>query len=696
MVFLTVVVLGLAAFAPLLLVRGMAWRASVVALKLRGDLADIGWLELLQMLKPGSAFYIEEMATTRNPYSVIRNPLTSGSDIRAGAETFRARCATCHGADGAGATGPSIIGGGLRHGDSDWALYRNVSRGIPGTPMQPQGLSPTETWQVVAHVRSLSKDGRPFERTVAPDMPAVTPDRLAGAANDAASWLMYSGTYMSHRYSPLSQINSENVTHLRLRWAFQMSTTDELVETTPIVNGSVMYVTEPPSTVLALDATSGRLLWSYKHDLPDKLFICCHRLNRGVALSGSNVYVGTLDAHLVALDAKTGRVVWDAAVADSAAGYSITAAPLAIDDKIITGVAGGEFGIRGFLDAYDAANGKRLWRFYTVPAPGEPGHDTWSGESWKTGGAPTWLTGSFDPDLNLIYWTVGNPAPTFQNDVRKGDNLYSNSVVALDAGSGKLRWHFQFTPSDEHDWDANQIPVLVDAPFRGRARKLLLLANRNAFYYVLDRETGEFLLARAFAKQTWAEGIDARGRPIVRREALPGRKGTLTWPGVAGATNWWSPTYSVRAGTFYVPTLERAGIFFKGGEATHVSGQVFVGSASQSVTDVPHWTAVRALVPQTGELKWEYRLPPRKTWAAMGGLLSTAGNMVFGGDEHVFFALDGVTGRELWKTTLGGIVHAAPMSYVIDGRQQLAIAAGRSIFVFQLDDSLSRTTAGGR
>lgn len=689
------VVLGVAALAPLVLVEGVAWRASIVASKLKGDFGDIDWRELLGMLRPGSAFYLERMASTKSPYNVIRNPLTSDNDVRAGAAVFRARCAACHGADGTGGTGPGIIGGSRRKGDSDWALYRTVSRGVPATAMQPQGLSPSETWQTIAYIRSLSRE-RLLDRFQAPEMPLVTSRRLVEAAEEPAGWLMYSGSYASHRYSPLSEITPDNVGRLRLHWVVQMATLERFVEATPVVNGAVMYVTEPPSNILALDARSGRLLWSYRRALPETLSICCERVNRGVALAGSRVYVGTLDAHLVALEARTGRVSWDVEVADPAAGYSITAAPLAVNDKILTGVSGGDFGIRGFLDAYDAASGKRLWRFYTVPAPGEPGHDTWSGDSWKTGGAPTWLTGSFDPVLNLVYWTTGNPAPIFRGDLRQGDNLYSNSVVAVDADSGTLKWHFQFTPGDEHDWDANQIPVLADAPYRGRSRKLLLLANRNGFYYVLDREDGEFLSARAFARQTWAAAIDARGRPIVRDETRPSRKGTLTWPGIAGATNWWAPTYSVRAGLFYVPVLERAGIFFKGAEPTYTPGRRFGGSASESVTDVPHWTAVRALAPQTGELRWEYRLPPRTTWAAIGGLLSTAGNVLFGGDGRVFFALDALTGRELWKTNLGGTIHAGPMSYAIDGRQQVAIAAGRAVFVFQLGDRPQSAAASDR
>ena len=371
----------------------------------------------------------------------------------------------------------------------------------------------------------------------------VSYQRLLRAEQDPGNWLTYSASYRSHRFSRLNQINRDNVKNLRLNWVFQFRSLDK-VETTPLVVDGIMYVTQPPNDVFALDIRTGRPFWSYKHNLPEKVNVCCGRVNRGLAILGDRLYMGTLDSHLIALDAKTGALIWDVEVADYRAGYSITVAPLAVKDKVIVGIAGGEFGIRGFLDAYDAKTGKRVWRFYTVPGPGEPGNETWEGESWKTGGAPTWVTGSFDPELNLIYWGTGNPGPDYNGEVRKGDNLYSDCVIALDADTGKLKWYFQFTPHDVHDWDATQIPVLVDAEFRGHQRKLMLWANRNAFFYLLDRETGEFLLAKAFARQTWAERIDEKGRPVRKPKTSPTSEGTLVHPAVEGGTNWYSPSYS--------------------------------------------------------------------------------------------------------------------------------------------------------
>ncbi|MEE8161167.1 MAG: PQQ-binding-like beta-propeller repeat protein, partial [Acidobacteriota bacterium] len=394
-----------------------------------------------------------------------------------------------------------------------------------------------------------------------PGMLPVTYERLLRAEQEPENWLTYSGQYHGQRYSRLTQINRNNVHLLRVSWVYQTGIVEK-VETTPLVVDGVMYLTQPPSDVIALDAKTGRPYWSYHPILSDQLTICCGKVNRGVAILGEKIYLATLDARLIALDAKSGNVVWDVQIADPQSGYSSTAAPLAVKDKIVTGIAGGEFGIRGFVDAYDAETGKRVWRFHTIPRAGEAGSDTWEGDSWKTGGSPTWVTGSFDPELNLIYWGTGNPSPAWDGEVREGDNLYSNSIVALDADTGKLKWYFQFTPHDTHDWDACQIPVLVDAEFRGRLRKLMLWPNRNAFYYVLDRETGEFLLAREFAKQTWAEKIDQNGRPIVKPNTDPSPEGTLVYPSSNGAANWWSPSYSPIAGLVYVTAYDGADIYY--------------------------------------------------------------------------------------------------------------------------------------
>jgi alcohol dehydrogenase (cytochrome c) len=505
-------------------------------------------------------------------------------------------------------------------------------------------------------------------------------ERIVQAGSEPNSWLTYSGNYSSHRFSKLDEINSENVAQLKVAWVYQMRRAG-LVEATPLVADGVMYVTEPPSTVTALDIRSGRPLWSWSPKMPrEVLHIGFPAVNRGVAILDETVFVGTLDAHLVALDAKSGVVRWDVVVADNKKGHSITHAPLALDGKIIVGISGGEAGIRGFLDAYDPETGERLWRFWTIPGPGEPGHETWQGDTWQTGAGATWLTGSYDPELNLLYWGVGNPGPDWNGDVRPGDNLFTCSLVALEASTGKLKWAFQFTPHDVHDWDANQIPVLVDGEFDGRPRKLVATANRNAFYYVLDRATGEFLQATPYAKQTWAEGIDRRGRPIVLPGTEPSEKGTLVWPSLQGATNWFSPSYSPRSKLFYVAVREMGSYYFKS-EAEFEAGKPFLGGGEQALSGDNSAGAVRALEAMTGKQKWEFPLhsPP---WA---GLLSTAGGLVFGGtNEGNFFALDDQTGKVLWEFQTGGAIRANPMSFSLDGRQHIAIASGNALFVFGL------------
>ena len=505
--------------------------------------------------------------------------------------------------------------------------------------------------------------------------------RLTKAEQESASWLTYSGSYRSHRYSALDQVTRENVARLRPAWVYQLTSRSGQLETSPVVADGVMYITEPPSTVTALDVRTGRRLWSWSPVLPEDVkHIGFPRTNRGVAILDDRVYVGTLDAHLVALDAATGAVRWDVVVADNALGYAITSAPLAIDGKIIIGVSGGEAGIRGFLDAYDARSGARAWRFWTIPGPGEPGHETWGGDSWKTGGAPTWLSGSYDPELNLLYWGVGNPAPDWNGDSRPGDNLYSCSLIALDASTGTLRWHFQFTPHDTHDWDANQVPVLVDADVGGRQRRLVVTANRNAFYYVLDRSTGEFLAGAPYAKQTWAEGLDGRGRPSVKPGTEPSLDGTLVWPSLQGATNWHSPAFSPATRLFYVAAREMGSRYFKR-EAEYGPGKEFLGGGEDELPADQNSGAVRALEITTGRLAWEFPLhsPP---WA---GLLATAGGLVFGGtNEGNVFALDARTGRPLWQFQTGGAVTANPIAYAVDGQQYVAIAAGRAIVVFAL------------
>jgi alcohol dehydrogenase (cytochrome c) len=503
--------------------------------------------------------------------------------------------------------------------------------------------------------------------------------RIAGASAEPGSWLTYNGTYDAQRFSRLDQIRTDNVARLKLSWMYQLRTPHK-VETTPLVVDGIMYITEPPSNVTALDVKTGRPIWKYQRKT-QPVAVCCGEVNRGLAALDDMLFLGTIDAHLVALDMKTGRVRWDIEVADHKLAYSITLAPLAVKDKIIIGVAGAEYGVRGFLDAYHASTGERAWRFWTTPGPGEPGHETWSGDSWKIGGATTWMTGAYDPQANLVYWGTGNPSPDYIGDVRKGDNLYSDSVIALDADSGKLKWHFQFVPHDVNDMDANQIPILLDGNFRGRPRKLMLFANRNGFYYVLDRLTGEFLMARQFARQNWALSIDERGRPVPNPKTTPNLEGALVYPDDDGAANWHSPSYSPQTGLFYQNVRERGAVYYRT-EATFEPGKFYLGAARRPIPGEPGSGALRAWDALTGERRWEfpYHTPP---WS---GILTTAGGLLFSATmEGDFFALEALTGKLLWRMQTGGPVWAAPIAYLHAGKQFVAIASGAAIMIFGLD-----------
>ncbi|MEZ5400854.1 MAG: PQQ-dependent dehydrogenase, methanol/ethanol family [Bryobacteraceae bacterium] len=506
------------------------------------------------------------------------------------------------------------------------------------------------------------------------------PADLVNASSAPNNWLMYSGNYQSYRHSALAEVNARNVSQLELKWIYQAKIVEKF-ETTPLVVDGAMYITVPPSDVVALDAATGVRLWEYKRRMPPKTQVCCGQVNRGAAVQGDRLFIAALDAHVVALDRKTGRLLWDTEMIDYKDGYSGTHAPLVVKDKVIVGVAGAEYGIRGFIDAYDVATGERKWRFHTAPGPGEFGRETWEGDSWKTGGASIWITGSYDPELNLTYWGTGNPGPDWNGDVRKGDNLFSASVVALDADTGERKWHFQFTPHDEHDWDATQVMMLLDKPIRGRDRRVLATANRNGFYYVLDRATGEFLHAKAYVKQTWAEGLDDRGRPMRRPGTLPTPEGTHVYPQVAGGTNWNSPSYSPQTGLFYVPVREGGSLYYKG-EADYKPGRRFQGGYFNNERVSHDWYgAIRALDPATGDMKWEHKLlvPP---WA---GVVSTAGGLVFAGTEDGYFkALDANTGADLWHVNLGGRVIASPIAFAAGGQERVAIAAGSGLFVFGL------------
>jgi alcohol dehydrogenase (cytochrome c) len=504
----------------------------------------------------------------------------------------------------------------------------------------------------------------------------VTPARLLESSKEPQNWLMYSGDYAGHRYSALDQINTSNAHALVPKWVYQTMAEGKF-ETTPLVVDGILYGTGQDDRAFALDARTGRPIWQYQRQLPGDIRPCCGRVNRGLAILGDKVFLGTLDAHVIALDAKTGNVLWDVTSVDYRKGYSFTLAPLVVKNLVLLGVSGGEYGIRGFIDAYDANTGERKWRFYTVPGPGEPGHDTWEGDSWKIGGAPAWITGVYDPLTNITFWTTGNPSPSNRGEGRAGDNLYSNSLLALDADTGKLKWHFQFTKHDEHDWDATQVPVMIDQG----DKHLIAHANRNGFFYVLERTTGKLVFSNPFAKITWSSSKDAEGLPASNKNASPTPEGNRVCPGAAGATNWMSPTFDPQTGLLYVTAREQCDIFSTAPQP-YEEGHAYYGSAYFPADETePYWGALRALDPATGKLKWEFRhLSP--TWS---GVLSTAGGLVFTGDaEGNFIVLDAASGKPLWHFQTGAAVYASPMAFAIDGKEYVAIAAGSALFTFGL------------
>jgi alcohol dehydrogenase (cytochrome c) len=494
--------------------------------------------------------------------------------------------------------------------------------------------------------------------------------------------LTYSGNVNGQRYSLLNQITPGNVDNLELQWIWQAKSLEKF-EATPLVVDGVLYTVQAPNDVVALDAATGRIFWTSPYTPSADARVCCGRVNRGLAILGDTLYLGTLDAHLIAIDAKNGKRLWNTEVAKAADRYAFTHAPLIVKDKVIVGTAGGDGPIRGFLAAFDAKTGKEAWRFYNIPGPGEFGNDTWSGESWKIGGTGIWNTGAYDPETNLTFWGTGNPAPDWNGASRLGDNLYSNSLIALDADTGKLKWYYQFTPHDEMDYDSTQVPVLADIEWQGQMRKVLLFANRNGLMYVLDRVTGQFLKGWPFVTVNWMNGFDEKGRPQRVPGMVPTPGGVIIKPTVLGATNWYPPSYSPRTGLFYVSSWENTGTIADGNfpRATGNTPMGDVALAFNTKKEEDGYGSVRAFDPKTGERRWEFKMNDI-TWA---GVLSTASDLVFsGGREGYFFALNGRTGELLWRMNLGGQVNSGPMSYAVNGRQYIAVSAGTSLFSFAL------------
>jgi alcohol dehydrogenase (cytochrome c) len=519
-----------------------------------------------------------------------------------------------------------------------------------------------------------------------PEAPApnVSFDQILKANQTPQNWLTYSGSNMSQRHSLLTQITPANVKDLELKWVFQ-SRSLEKHEVTPLVVNGIMYTIQSPNDVIALNAATGARIWSYSHKPDPAARNCCGNLTRGLAILGDKLFLAAFDAMMIAIDAKTGKELWKTVAADPKQGYAFTHAPLVIKDKVIAGTAGGENGVRGFLAAWDVNTGKEVWRFNTVPGPGEPGNETWSGDSWMHGGAPIWVTGSYDPDLNLTYWGTGNPGPDWDGNGRLGDNLYSCSVIALNPDTGKLAWYYQFSPHNEFDWDSTQVPVLADIEWQGRQRKVMLWANRSGMFYVIDRISGEFMKGQPFVKTNWAAGFDPKGRPIPAPGIVPTKEGTLVYPGNQGGTNWYPPSFSPHTGLFYIPTWENSSTtYIKGEEPPEFhEGRGFAGLFPRGGArgeDV--YSAVRAIDPKTGEKKWDFRQGAPSTEA---GILTTASDVLFsGGRDGAFYALDARDGKPLWQTNLGYSVSAGPMSFSVNGKQYVSIQAGSALFTFAL------------
>jgi alcohol dehydrogenase (cytochrome c) len=522
-----------------------------------------------------------------------------------------------------------------------------------------------------------------------PPLPEVTYEMLLAGLKNPSRWLTYSGDYTGRRHSPLTQITPGNVHRLVSQWTFQADTMPlgRGFQVTPLVLDGVMYVSGNSNFGWAVDMRTGAQLWRYRRQLPPGLtYGGGNNTNRGFAALGDRLFMATLDAHLVALDRDTGSVLWDVELDDFTLGHAATAAPLALRDKIIVGNAGGDYPTRGFLDAYDPVTGTRLWRFYTIPAPGEPGSETWSSpEVLPRGGGATWMTGSYDPELNLIYWGTGNPNPDYYGDDRIGDNLYTASLLALDADTGRLRWHYQFTPHDTHDWDGNQIPVLADLQVNGQQRRVVMQASRNGFFYVLDRVTGELLLGKPFTGTPWAREIGPDGKPIVLSlgvaSADPATPEQCV-PDMYGGTNFNPPSYDPSLELFFVMARETCALYAPRRQVVQ-PGRLFMSGGMRTLPE-PSYSALRALDPRTGDVKWEQKVGAPN----FAGVMTTASGLVFSGDNDGYLsAYESLGGKPLWRYRMGSRIYGAgPVSVMLDARQHVLIASGVTIMAFALPE----------
>jgi len=518
-------------------------------------------------------------------------------------------------------------------------------------------------------------------------LPDVTFNDLRDGFKNTSRWLSYSGDYSSRRHSPLKEITPQNVDKLALQWTFDAGNMSRGrgFEATPLLLDGVLFTTGTNNWAWAIDARTGKQIWQYRRQLPTGLtYGGGNIVNRGFGMLGNRLFMATLDAHLIALDRNNGNVLWDTTLADFKQGHAATLAPLVVKDKVIVGNSGGDMPTSGFIDAYDAKTGMRVWRFNTIPAPGEPGGESWP-EAARGGGA-AWVTGSYDPDLNLLYWGTGNPIPDYNASVRKGDNLYTASIVALNADTGKLKWHYQYTPQDNHDWDGNQIPVLADISVQGRQRKVAMIASRNGFFYVLDRATGDLLLAKPFTESKWAREIGRDGRPIVLNTGfvLPGQTeaDTTCIPDNYGGANFSPPSFDPARGLFFVMARETCAVYTQQAQEPQ-PGRLYMGGVLKRISGPgTEYSAVRAIDVGTGQVRWEYKVGV----PSMAGVTSTASGLVFtGNQEGDFTALESSTGKKLWSYNTGANIYgAAATTYMLDGKQWVLIPSGTKIYAFAL------------
>ena len=644
--------------------------------------------------------------------------LPPGSAAALGGKIFAVRCAVCHGTNANGGEyAPSLVG--IVPLRSDAELVTLLLEGAPSSGMPAfADIVDVDRSNLIAFLRTL----KPYRGLAATRVNVLLENdrRLAGVAigrgqvdlqvlgddqrlhllrkvagdryrevTSQVDWPGYDGGSAGggSRYSPLTQITAANVAGLRPRWSFTVANTREL-QATPVVVAGTLYLTAA-NECYALDAGTGRLLWHFQRARTKGIGgVAAVGANRGAAVTGGRVFMATDNAHLIALNAATGALLWDTEMADWHDNYDATAAPLIVGDLVLSGIAGGDEGARGFVAAFDQNTGKERWRFWTVPQAGEPASKTWRGGGLEHPGGATWMTGVFDPELDTVYWPIGNPGDDLVGDHRAGDNLYTDSVVALDPRTGKLRWYFQFTPHDVHDFDAAEPLALIDADWHGHARKLLVQANRNGFLYVLDRTNGRYLFGRAYTPRlTWALGLTAQGRPIVAPAQEPTVDGALVCPWLNGASNWYSSSYSPVTGLYYVQTNDKCGIFTRN-EQAFARGRSYMGGSFSADPNDPGRRVLRALDIQTGSTVWE--LPQIGAGDTFGGVLSTAGGVVFyGADDGTFAAADAGSGKLLWSFAANQRPHSSPMTYAFDHEQYVAVTMGPNVVAFGLQAALA-------